>query len=210
MTDMTSSLTRNPSKVVRDPVINPYKIEETHWGYIIRATETLGRGVAIAQSICRLLGCAMLAAAFGLWLLPSVLFGADALFMRLFATIVFVSIAALLIWYATRGGQSEVQIDLSRGEVREVIRNHTRKQTLLGSYGFDSVADVTLESGLNPAEMDLVLRYRNAGGCLVLASGREADLSILRDRISRDVVVGSQAKPTVKAKTTHNLQSNAA
>ena len=193
MTDITSSLTRNPAKVVRDPVINPYKIEETHWGYIVRASETLGRGIVIAQSVCRLIGCAMLAAAIGLWLLPSVMFGADAVFMRFFATIVFVSIAALLLWYASRGGQTEVQIDLSRGEVREVVRNQTRKQVLLGSYGFDSVASVSVEPGLNPAEMDLVLRYRNAGGVLVLASGREAELSLLRDRISRDVVVGSHA-----------------
>lgn len=199
MTDMTSSLMRNPAKVVRDPVINPYKIEETHWGYIVRATETLSHGVAIAQSISRLIGCGMLAAALGLWLLPSGLFGADALFMRFFATVVFLSMAILLLWYATRGGQSEVQIDLSRGEVREVIRNHTRKQTLLGSYGFDSVASVCLEPGLVPSETDLVLRYRNSGGCLVLASGREAELSLLRDRISRDVVIGSEPQPQIQS-----------
>ncbi|MEL6572297.1 MAG: hypothetical protein AAFQ64_11590 [Pseudomonadota bacterium] len=193
MTDMTSSLTRTPAKVSQDPVINPYKVEETHWGYIVRATETLGRGVAIAQSVSRLLGCAFLAAAIGLWLLPSMLFGADAMFMRFFATIVFVSLATLLLWYATRGGQSEIQIDLSRGEIREVVRNRTNKQILFGSYGFDSVGAVELAPGINPAEMDLVLRYRNTGGCLIMASGREADLSLLRDRLSRDVIVGSSA-----------------
>lgn len=198
MTDMTSSLLRNPAQVVRDPVINPYKIEETHWGYIVRANQDLGRGVAVAQSICRLFGCGLLAAAIGLWLLPSVMFGAEAMFMRFFATVVFVSMASLLLWYATRGGRSEVQIDLSRGEVREVIRNHTRKQTLLGSYGFDSVGAVDLEQGIDPTEMDLVLRYRNAGGCLVLASGAEAELTLLRDRIARDVVVGSNVeRPTL-------------
>lgn len=193
MTDMTSSLTGSPAKAVQDPVINPYKVEETHWGYIVRATETLGRGVAIAQSVSRLLGCAFLAAALGLWLLPSMLFGADAMFMRAFATIVFVSMATLLLWYASRGGQSEIQIDLSRGEIREVIRNNTNKQILIGSYGFDSIEGVELAQGLNPTEKDLLLRYRNTGGCLVVASGREADLSLLRDRLSRDVVVGSSA-----------------
>ncbi len=201
MSDITSSITGAKAPAGQASSEHPYKIEETHWGYIIGATGSAGRGIAVAQTLSLLIGAGFLAAAISLWLFPALVFGVDALFMRFFATVLFGSMSALFLWYASRGVRSEVQIDNSRGEIREVIRNKAGKMTLLGSYGFDSVGGVFLEptdkpKDSNSKDSNLVLRYRSTGGSLVVASGRKTDLAELRDRISRDVMIGSEDAPT--------------
>jgi hypothetical protein len=167
--------------------------EETHWGYIIRSRGDTGDGLIFTQSLSLLAGAALVAATIGLWLIPGMLFAADALMMRLFATIVFVSAASLLLWYSSRGTISEIQIDNSRGEIREVIRNHTGKMSLLACFSFDSIGGVFMEPAGYDDATNLVLRYRNSSETVEVASGYSADLAQLRDRISRDVMVGTSA-----------------
>lgn len=201
MSDMTSSLTTPAARTERAPSQRPYTTEETHWGYIVRATASAGRGIVVAQTMATVIGAIFLAAAIGLWLVPAAMFGTDAMFMRFFATVVFAALAAMLLWYASRGVKSEVQIDNSRGEIREVIRNKAGNQTLVGKYGFDAVSGVFLEDGADDDMFDLTLRYCSSGGSLVLASGREAHLTQLHDRIKRDVLIGSGASEQAKPKT---------
>lgn len=173
--------------------------EETHWGYIVRSTNDSGHGLILTQSLSLLSGAALLAAALGMWLIPGMLFGSDALMMRLFATIVFVAMSALLLWYSSRGTVSEIQIDNARGEIREVIRNHTGRMSLLACYSFDSIGNVELEPSGTDAAASLVLRYRNSADTVEVATGRKGALNTLRDRISRDVIVGTSAMAKRKA-----------
>ena len=195
MSDISTSFGSQAAPKSRSNTQQPYRVEETHWGYIISATSGDERRVRIAQTVSMLIGACFLAAAISLWLWPALTLGVDALFMRYFATIVFGALAALFLWYASRGVRTEVQIDLSRGEIREVIRNKAGKMTLLGRYGFDSVDDVALATNETGAEVDLLLRYRNTGGCLVVASGAAAELTPLHTRISRDVIVSPSPTP---------------
>lgn len=170
-----------------------FAIEETHWGYIIRSTAASGHGLLLSQSLSLLTGAALLAAAVGMWIIPGMLVSIDAPLMRMFATIMFTAAAALLLWYSSRGVVSEIQIDNGRGEIREVVRNHAGKMSLLACYSFDSIGGVFMEpTGSNDAA-SLVLRYRNSADTVEVAAGREAELSALRDRISRDVIVGTTA-----------------
>lgn len=195
MSDTAYSFGRQAASKSKSKQAQPYRVEETHWGYIISATSGDERHVKIAQAVSMLIGAGFLAAAISLWLWPALTLGVDALFMRYFATIMFGALAALFLWYASRGVRSEVHIDISRGEIREVIRNKTGKMTLLGSYGFDSIDDVSLATNETGAEVDLLLRYRNTGGCLVVASGAESELQSLHARISRDVIVSPPPSP---------------
>ncbi len=176
-------------------------IEETHWGYIVRSTGETGHGLILTQSISLVAGAGLLAAAIGMWLIPGMLFDTDALIMRMFATIVFVAASALLLWYSSRGTVSEIQIDNGRGEIREVIRNHTGKMSLMGCYSFDSIGGVFMEPKGASDAASLVLRYRNSSETVEVACGHETDLSRLRDRISRDVIVGTTAMAQRKGNT---------
>lgn len=166
--------------------------EETHWGYIVRSTGNAGHRLMFSQSISLLTGAALLAATIGMWLVPGIMGGIDAMIMRLSTTIIFASSAVLLLWYASRGVMSEIQIDNGRGEIREVVRNHAGKVSLLASYSFDSIGGVFMEPTGTDDAASLVLRYRNSSDAVEVASGRETDLSALRDRISRDVIVGNK------------------
>jgi len=172
--------------------------EETRWGYIIRTAGEAGHGMIVTQSLSLLAGAALLAAALGMWLVPGMMFNSDAIIMRLFATIVFISISTLLLWYASRGTISEIQIDNARGEIREVIRNHTGKMSMVASYSFESIGRV----GLEPAGEDaaaLVLRYRNSSDTVQVAVGQHDALSPLCDRINHDVIMGASALAKRKA-----------
>jgi hypothetical protein len=197
ITDPTDLNKTEPCDLPRDG----FCTEETHWGYIVRSNHETGSGLLVTHSLSLLSGAALLAAALGMWLIPGMLFGADALFMRLFATIIFIAASALLLWYSSRGTISEIQIDNARGEIREVVRNHTGRMSLLACYSFDSIGNVDLEPALaENAAASLVLRYRNSAETVEVAYGREGALSSLRDRISRDVIVGATALAKRKAK----------
>lgn len=199
---MSDALT-NPAEInqahVHDVPHDGFRTEETHWGYIVRSAHDHGHGLILTQSLSLLSGAALLAAALGMWLIPGMLFGSDALMMRLFATIVFVSVSALLLWYSSRGTISEIQIDNARGEIREVIRNHTGRMSLLACYSFDSIGNVELEPVGASGAASLVLRYRNSSETVEVATGREGALCTLRDRISRDVIVGTSVLAKRKA-----------
>jgi len=189
MADIATSAPQTFSAKAERDSLPGFVLEETHWGYIVCAKGAEGRRMGFAQSLSLLAGAGFLAAAAGMWLLPSIMFGTDALFTRFFSSIVFVALASLFLWYASRGTQSEIHIDNSRGEIREIVRNHTGKLSLLGCYGFDSVGGVFLEPTADAPGSNLVLRYRNSDTSMTLATGREAALEQLRERISHDVFI---------------------
>jgi len=61
-----------------------FVLEETHWGYIVCAKGDAGRRMGVAQSLSLLAGAGFLAATLGMWLLPSMMFSAEHVFMRFF------------------------------------------------------------------------------------------------------------------------------
>lgn len=191
MPDMSSDTTQTAAHRLQIVPESGFNVEETHWGYIVRSTCHNGHGLILSQSLSLLTGAALLAASIGMWIIPGMLAGIDALMMRMFVTIVFVAAAAMMLWYSSRGVVSEIQIDNGRGEIREVIRNHAGKMSLLACYSFDSIGGVFMEPTGSDDTASLVLRYRNSSDTVEVATGREGELSQLRDRISRDVIVGT-------------------
>lgn len=167
-----------------------FEIEDAHWGYTIRGAQGTRASVVVLQAVCLLLGASGIAVGLGLMVLPGVLAGsADPLF-RTVAAILAAAVGAYLLWFSTRGTVSEIQIDTSRGEVREVIRNRAGRQTLVGRYGFDAIGGVFMDRQERPrGQAHLVLRYRNTAQTLQVATGTEAALSDLRDRLGRDLIL---------------------
>lgn len=191
MTDVTSAF--GHTGIEREQKSQPLSchVEGAPWGYTVRTTAGASRGLIIAQTVSMVLGAAFLAGAIGMWLLPALTPSAGAADIRAVATVLFVGLATLLMWYGSRGVLSHIHFDTSRGEIREVARNRAGRISVIGCYGFDSVGGVFMEPTEDGRACHLVLRYRNGGDPLIVATGKEAELTSLREKITRDVVVRS-------------------
>lgn len=170
----------------------PFTVDETYWGYIVRKAEGTSAVTVILQGISMFLGASFAAASLGLLLVPDAVAGSIDFTMRGVASIFFAGTAAYLLWFASRGSQSEIQIDNSLGEVREVVRNRAGKSTLIGRYGYDSIGGVFLDRAEGRSgKAVLMLRYRNTAQTLPVASGKVSDLEPLKDRLGRDLMLSS-------------------
>lgn len=170
-----------------------YEISETHWGYAIRTTEPAPAGLVIAQGASWIVGIAALVAAVAVWLIPPGLFDGQVMVMRWGVTILSLALAALMFWFASRGTETEFQIDTSRGEVREIVRNRAGRHSVVGRFGFDAVGSVFIDRAVQrrfgAGQSVLVLRMGNTAQVLPVASGPEPLLEPLRDRLGRDLVI---------------------
>ncbi len=167
-----------------------FAVDETYWGYVVRCTEAESSWVQIAQGMAWFLGICFAIAALGLWAVPMTQFGAEILPMKLGATFVLSGIAVYFLWYASRGTHSEMQIDTSLGEVREIVRNQAGRPTLLGRHGFDAFGGVSIERTPHQhGHARLMLHYGNSGQFMIVAWGQEADLVALRDRMGHDMML---------------------
>ena len=183
------------------PRKKPFAVDETYWGYIIRKTDGPQVGMVLLQVASMFFGAAFLAAGLGLLLLPDVLAGAVDLTMRAVAAVIFFGLAGYLLWFASRGTESELQIDTSLGEVREVVRNRAGKSSLIGRYGFDSIGGVFLDRANAPSgQAVLVLRYRNTAQTLPVVGAQVEALEPLRNRLGKDMMLDalpSRAEKTI-------------
>lgn len=173
---------------VRHAAREGYRLEETYWGYVIFKLGPPPLYLIVLQSASLIAGAVSLAAAFSLvWRADHV-----EMIVRLPLAAVCVAMGVILLWYATRGIQSQVEIDTSRGEVREVARNRLGVATVIASYGFDCIGSVFLSrvAGRRPV---LSLRYRNTARRLDVACADEAELESLRDRLGRDMILSRES-----------------
>lgn len=166
-----------------------FQIDEAYWGYIIRATGGSGVYLFVVQTVTMFLGAAFLAAALGLLLMPSTLMSGHIDLFRIFAVIMFVAVAAFMLWFASRGTETELQVDTTLGELREVVRNRAGKTTLLGRYGFDAIGGVFIDRSAARGYALLQLRYRNTSQTLQIAAGTAEELQPLKDRLGHDLMI---------------------
>jgi hypothetical protein len=191
---------RLPSREVGNDL--PYTIDETYWGYIIRANQAPPSGLLLGQAMAWFAGIAFIVAAIGLWVLPLSSTNPDVVPLKLGVSILFFGFAAMLMWFASRGTEAELQIDTALGEVREVMRNRAGKPSLIGRYGFDAIGGVYIDRqatvrGLPMGHGCLMLRYRNTAQTLPVVAGAESQLMKLRDRLGRDLMVKSRTAAPV-------------
>ena len=167
-----------------------FEIDETYWGYIIRSKDGPGLSIVLLQGLAMFFGACMLAVAVGLLIVPQMMTGSLDLTMRGMAAVFFTAAAVFLLWFGTRGVETELQIDNTLGEVREVLRNRTGKSTLVGRYGFDAIGGVFLDRNVgSQGEAGLMLRYRNTTQVLPVARGSVAALEALRNRLGQDLIL---------------------
>jgi hypothetical protein len=96
----------------------------------------------------------------------------------------------LLLRWAARGSLVETEVDVARGEVRQVARGLAGWRTRLAAQRFGAVTQLRLERAGGGLE---VLVLDTAGGALAVASGTRAALAPLRRRLERDLMPWSRA-----------------
>lgn len=179
------------------------RLEETHWGYVLRGSERPPLMLVAGQVLSWGLGALCLLGAITPWLVPGSALGAGGMDLKLGLSAILLSAAATLLWYASRGISPQWQIDTTRGELREVLRNAAGRPTVLAHYGFDAIGGVVMDRAslrgrLPHGHACLVLRLGNSTRLLPLISGPEAALVPLRDRLGRDLIVAPTVAVTAR------------
>ena len=165
-----------------------FSIKETFWGYQIRSGRPASLGVVLAQAFSYFFGACFMIAAISFVAVPLLFDGTEVGVMRVVAAVLFGAVAFYLLWFASRGSQTEIHVDTSVGEIRQVISNRAGKPTTVGAYGFDAIGGVHIIDA--PGEMSLlVLQYRDTDQQVSVAEALEAQLVPLRDRLARDLLV---------------------
>lgn len=186
MSDMSVTVTGIHENLAKP---SNFFVDDVFWGYIIRSGRGPSLGVALAQAFCFFFGVCLLTSAIGILTLPTLFFDGDLSSMRLGVAALFGALATYLLWFASRGTRTEVHVDTSVGEIREVICNRAGKPTTVSAYGFDTIGGVYLETAKDAADATLYLRYRNTSQTICVAEGTEAQLLSLRDRLANDLMV---------------------
>ncbi|SFS07810.1 hypothetical protein [Yoonia litorea] len=161
-------------------------VDAKDWGYVIRAGHTAPMDVLIGQILAFFFGVCFVTAGLGLLLLPGLFVADEAGPMRLGAAGLFGAGAAYLLWFASRGSQTEVHINLESREMTEVIGNRVGKPTLLDRFAFDDIGGVFVEASAGRSPAQLVVGYR--GSMVLVAEGTVEELTPLRAQLARDLM----------------------
>ena len=150
----------------------------------------------LSQAVSVVIGAGFAAATLGLWIVPSVAFQTDSALIRAGASVFFVIFSYFFISYANRGTVSELQIDLSLGELREVLRHRSGSSSLLAHYGFDAFTRLSIDrSSGSPLQVKLILHHQDEAHDLVVATGNEPQIGKLFGRLERDLLRSEGSLP---------------
>ena len=174
-------------------------INETYWGYIVRCN-TCDRSLAVViQWIAALTGVSLVIASLGLWALPGSVMSPDVASFKLAIASLMGVFGVTLIWYASHGTKYEIQMDLARLEVREVLRNSKGEARVQNSLPFEKIGSVFMDRAQKDnGKVALVLRLGNSAQVIEIARDYEENLTALRDRLGRDLM-GKNAPMRTKA-----------
>ena len=191
MTDMNAMGADFTGEIART---SPFEVEDIFWGYKIRSGNGAPFSVMFGQAVCFFLGVCLMTATFGVLVLPTLFFDGDAGIMRAGAAALMGATAFYLLWFASRGTQTEVHVDTQQNEIREVVCNRSGKPTIVATYAFEEIGGVYLDIEEAGGQTNLSLGYSDTSQTIAVATGTEAQLLPLRDRLARDLLDMSEAE----------------
>lgn len=176
-------------RVARFAPIAGISIEDTGWGYIIArsAGRVTARELVVAGAWS--MGIALLISAAGMLISPAGYQTYETFVMKLGLALLVGAIGLRLVWYSSRGTETELQVDRNFGEIRQVVRNKVGKPTLIGKYLFEDIGGVYIDRRKGKgAHCALMLRYKNTSQVIQAAVGPLDSLEALRDRLGHDLI----------------------
>lgn len=194
MTDVTTTTFETSSETTANAAPTRFIVKEKHWGYIVKSNSKPKVLLVALQAVSLVFGALLGGAAIVLLTFPGLFTNEIDFAFRAVLGIIFASIGFYLLWYATRGFVIELQVDMSRGEIRERVRNRAGRSTRLGNYGFDAVSSVFIDrSDMRGDIATLMLRFQDSTQIVPVAWGTVSDLEPLRERLAQDLILSVES-----------------
>lgn len=193
MTDTSGFQAPNiPSDDVFQTTSGPI-LTETYWGFTVRNTAEVPTWLVLCQMVAFLFGAAFVAAAVGLWAVPSAIIQLDTWTLRVGLSAFFGALGYLMVSYANQGRTVEFQFDQNLGEIREVMPNRSGTSRLVAQYGFDVFSEISIDR-CGTDKVALVLKQEGSGQTLLIAQGTEPQIGALYARLDRDLLRASSGR----------------
>lgn len=168
------------------------------WGFRLRPADMKeDKGETLTEWALTFLGGVLLLSAFGQWILPGSLYGADMIAMKLMLTAVLGVAGGLIISISARGFRPEVQVDRQRREIRFVSRNPRGRGEVLATVDIDQVIGVGVTKSIDGPDCHCLIYLINGEKPLRLASGTEKEIIAIR-KIMDDYVTPAQERLAAK------------
>ncbi|WP_428543224.1 hypothetical protein [Profundibacter sp.] len=182
------------------------QVNETYWGYIVRCN-TCDRTLAVVfQWGAAIVGGLLVLASLGFWALPGSVFTPELISFKMALVSLFGVFGVTLIWYASHGTKYEIQVDLAKLEIREVLRNTKGVARIQGRIPFEKIGSVFIDrTQKENGKVRLVMRLGNSAQVIEVARDKEENLTGLRDKMGRDLL-GRNAPMRTKANRGYILE----
>lgn len=144
-------------------------VSNTHWGYVIRPSESVMARSAVLEMAAMFAGVLLYMFAIGQWLLPGSLQNVSVLPIKIALTVLPMALGLVLITISRHGLVRELQLDWVKAELRFVTRNRMGVGRMTRKMPFREVARVMTHFGTG----------RQAELILHLSGGRES-VSVLK------------------------------
>lgn len=167
-------------------------LSETTWGYVIRSDTQFADRAALAERVSAITGLAFMFTAFASWLVPQAhqLVDPNLTFIGRAASTMMLAFPALMfLWISERGLSREVEVDVVRKEVRTSVCNRKGKSRVQRVVPFGTIGSAFIKrmtEGGTTAK--LYLRLTQNQGVIEVATGREATMRALHERLSMELL----------------------
>lgn len=171
---------------LKQPVFMRANVTEHFWGFEVRPNEQVFDIAVLVRALTGFFAGTAFIAALGVWILPSMVFGAAAFSSKLIVSVLLMFGTVLLARAAARGTQVRVQFDTSAGELREVVDSAFGGDLVLATYGLDAVEAVeVVESSENHGFGQVQIHVRGAH-VIPAGDGAISALAVLRNRMANN------------------------
>ena len=164
-----------------------FEIVRMDWGYALRPLMKVQKRILVGQALSYIIGVCLAVVALGTFLVPILFLDGALTSLRIGAAGISGAVAAYLLWFASRGTQSEVQIDFETETIRAVVPHRGGAPTLLGAYPFSAFSALLRRPAGVAGLSDLALQAKDGGSALWLARAETAEIAALQSRLERDL-----------------------
>lgn len=163
----------------------PLTLRETPWGYVVRSERPDGD---LATPLLRFANSAVWIAVVGMWLLPVGMVSGPGFVWKVFSSVTLLALYYLASTLFRNSSGYEVQVDVSRRELRMGMLTRRGESWIRTSARFDEVGDSLVRRCEAKSETRvLCLRMKTATETVPIAIGDEASLLALHDRLIQDL-----------------------